>query len=363
MSIEVSRSQVLAYRVREQGLLRDSEDPAVLELGLQSTAGSSARVSLAARTTGDADLDGFDLAWTLRGAPYYHRAGELPQLAGELWPWSEADAGSRLLWEKSRTVTGGLTALETFRLMAESMRDVVTVPTTKGAASTAVTKLVPPEQTRWCRGCQAQHVYEQPFRLGALPAGLCIEPGESPLTLAPMPDWPDIPEESAGAGRLMLAYLRFLGPATPTEVAKWLDTSAAEVRAHWPEGLAEVNVDGRRCWLPESKVDALLADEPVEAVRLLPTMDPFLQARDRSVLLPHKEQQKTLWAILGSPGAVLVDGEIAGVWRGRLAGKGRLDVTVTQFDELDPPTRTAVRAEAERVAGIRGVPSVAVKFG
>ncbi|AHH94834.1 DNA glycosylase AlkZ-like family protein [Kutzneria albida] len=362
MTTEVSREQVLWYRTRQQGLLRESEHPEVLELGLQDSPAGVARLALAARTTGEADLSGFDLAWTLRGAPYFHRPGELARLAAELWPWSEADAQARLLWPRSRTSTGGLTPLATYRLLAESLRSIVVGPMTKGAASAALTKLVPPEQTRWCPGCKSQHVYEQPFRLAALPAGLGIEPGESPLTLVHAHNAKGVPEQSAGAERLMRAYLRFLGPATPTEVAKWLDTSAAEVRGRWPQGLAEVRVDGRKCWLPSDRLDDLVSAQPPELVRLLPTSDPFLQARDRAVVLPHKEQQKTLWTILGSPGAVLVDGEVLGVWRAKLGRKDRLDVTITQFGELDPPAREAARAEAERVAGVRGVPSVSVSF-
>jgi hypothetical protein len=363
VTTNVSRDQVLWYRVRQHGLLRDSEEPAVLDIGLQDTQAGSAQLALAARTTGPVSLDRYELAWTLRGAPHHHRPGELRRLAGELWPWSDADAQARLMWPKSRTVTGGLTAMETYRLVAASMRKVVTKPMTKGAASTEVTKLVPAEQTRACPGCKSTHIYEQPFRLGALPAGLRLRAGETGLLLEPLPKRGPIPTKSTNPHGLVHRYLRFLGPATPAEVAKWLDTSTTNVREIWPDDLAEVFVDGRRAWLPKENVDELLDCDRVELVRLLPAMDPFLQARDRDLLVPDKAEQKALWTILGNPGALLVDGQIGGMWRSRLVGRKKLEVTVTSFDlDVDPSTRDGVQAEAERIADVRGVPTAVVRY-
>ncbi|EWM13122.1 hypothetical protein KUTG_03426 [Kutzneria sp. 744] len=359
----VSRDQVLWYRVRQQGLLRDSEEPAVLDIGLQDTQAGSAKLALAARTTGPVSLDGYELAWTLRGAPYHHRPGELRRWAGELWPWSDTDARARLMWQKSRTVTDGLSALETYRLIAESMRQVVTKPMTKGAASAEVTKLMPPGQLKDCPACKATHVYEQPFRLGALPGGIRLRAGETGLLLEPLPKRGPIPTKSTNPHGLVHRYLRFLGPATPTEVAKWLDTSTANVRDIWPDDLAEVSMDGRRAWLPEGNVDELLDCDRVELVRLLPAMDPFLQARDHDLLVPDKAEQKALWTVLGNPGALLVDGQIGGMWRARLVGRKKLEVTVTSFDaDIDPSLRDDVQAEADRIAEVRGVPTAVVRF-
>jgi hypothetical protein len=363
VTANVSRDQVLWYRVRQHGLLRDTEEPAVLDIGLQDTQAGSAQLALAARTSGPVSLDRYELAWTLRGAPHHHRPGELRRLAGELWPWSDTDARARLMWQKSRTETDGLTALETYRLIAESMRATVTKPMTKGAASAEVTKLMPPGQLKACPGCKSTHVYEQPFRLGALPGGLRLRAGETGLLLEPLPKRGPIPTKSTNPHGLVHRYLRFLGPATPAEVAKWLDTSTANVREIWPDDLAEVAVDGRRAWLPKGNVDELLDCDRVELVRLLPAMDPFLQARDRDLLVPDKAEQKALWTILGNPGALLVDGQIGGMWRSRLAGRKRLEVTVTLFDaDADPSMRDDVQAEAERIAEVRGVPAAVVRY-
>jgi len=275
----------------------------------------------------------------------------------------DTDARARLMWQKSRTVTDGLTALETYRLIAESMREVITKPMTKGAASAAVTKLMPTGQLKDCPACKSTHIYEQPFRLGALPGGVRLRAGETGLLLEPMSKRGPIPTKSTNPHGLVHRYLRFLGPATPSEVAKWLDTSTANVREIWPDDLAEVTVDGRRSWLPVDYVDELVNVDPVNVVRLLPAMDPFLQARDRDLLVPDRAEQKALWQILGNPGALLVDGHIGGMWRSRLVGRKKLEVTVTSFDvDVDPALRDEVQAEADRIAEVRGVPAAVVRF-
>jgi hypothetical protein len=156
--------------------------------------------------------------------------------------------------------------------------------------------------------------------------------------------------------------LRLLGPATPVEAAKYLGSSTAEIRKVWPEGLAEVAVDGRKAWLPVSAVAELKAAETASGVRFVPPMDALLQARDRDLLVPDRKQQKEVWRALGNPGVLLVDGEIVGVWRAKMAGRKRVDLTVTPFGSLSAAARKAVDAEGEQVARGRGVSDQTVTY-
>jgi len=96
-------------------------------------------------------------------------------------------------------------------------------------------------------------------------------------------------------------------------------------------------------------------------VRLLPPSDPYLQAKDRDLLVPDKARQKEVWRILGNPGALIVDGEVAGTWRPKKSGT-RLQLTVTPFDRVPPRVRKAVDSEAERVAAARGATDVDVRW-
>ena len=159
--------------------------------------------------------------------------------------------------------------------------------------------------------------------------------------------------------RLIRAYLTLLGPATPADVAGYLGARRADLMKLWPGDLEEVSVDGRTAWLPSGALTAARQAGPARLTRLLGPFDPYLQARDRDLIVPNPAVQKTLWPILGRPGVLFVDGEVVGTWRPKSA-KARLDITVEPFVPLPPPVRRAVRDEAQRVAIVRGAHDVNV---
>jgi hypothetical protein len=359
--LRVSREQVLGYRTAVHGLTRDGAD-AVFDIGVQDTPPGSARLALAARGLPEPDPGELVPAWTLRGAPHLHRPADLRPLALALWPGSEADGLAKIAWQRSRMQATGMSIHDALATTAAAMRDAVRRPTVKGAASAAVTGRIPESLSQWCRPCQSTHVFESLFRMAALPGGLRLVPDAAPATLTPIEDWPGIPTSQEGVDRLIMSYLRLLGPAGMAEVAGWLSTTRTELRQAWPDDLVEVDVEGRSAWLPADSVDALRTATRPRLVRLLPPSDPYLQARDRDLLLPDRAAQKTLWTSLGSPGALLVDGEIAGVWRARSAGKRPLRITVTPFGELDPDVRKALDEEAHLVAQARDLPEATLAY-
>lgn len=60
-----------------------------------------------------------------------------------------------------------------------------------------------------------------------------------------------------------------------------------------------------------------------------------------------------MWRPIGSPGTVLIDGEIAGTWRARQSGRV-LQLTVTVHRTLTAKQRTRVEEQGEVVAAARG---------
>src|SRR4030095_8889496 len=161
--------------------------------------------------------------------------------------------------------------------VAAQMRRVVTGPLVKGEVSTQLTARLDPPYLRYCGACKATHSWEVPFRISALYAGLELEPGTSPPVLRRIPGWP---RRSPGPAEDPLAapeqlqpirnYLRFLGPATPQDVAAFLDSPVAEIKAHWPEEAVEVSVDGRKGWMLK---DPHPNDHDAGLVRLLGGFD------------------------------------------------------------------------------------------
>lgn len=208
---------------------------------------------------------------------------------------------------------------------------------------------------RFCRRCDAIHPYEMPFRLAALRAGLELQAGTSPPVLqrvVGLEPLTGVPTSYDARHDVVRAYLRLLGPATPTLVAGYLDAPVKEVTAHWPADVTEVTVEGETRWVLTEDTD-LLSAGPVRTTRLLGPYDLFLQGRDRSLLVDHPARAKALWPVLGRPGVVLHDGEVAGAWRPRQSGS-RLDLALTLWCGTDG-WWSELTEQAERLAAHRGV--------
>jgi hypothetical protein len=362
--MQVDRGQVMAYRVAALGLAERGRDrPAdlgVLDLGVQEYTPGSAQVALAARTDADLADDRLLTVWAARGAPHLHRRRDLEALVPALWPVSDADAAARI--RSAQIPAGGRLGIRAFAATATAFREVVHSAMPRGEASTRVSALVPRELTYDCRACGARHIAGNVWQHSGLAGGVQVESRGKGATLAPIADAPPQPAHNAGIDVLIRTYLRLLGPATPAEVAKYLGSSTAEIKRVWPPDLAEVEVDGRRTWLPESALSELAAAAPTPGVRFVPAMDALLQARDRDLLVPERARQKEIWKLLGNPGVLLLDGEIAGVWRARMAGAKRVDLTVTPFGDLTERTRRSIDAEAAAVARARGTGAATVAY-
>jgi hypothetical protein len=368
--VNVDRTQVLAYRTVAQQLdnrvdVRPAE-LAVLDLGVQDTPYGSARPALAARTAAPLDDDSLVLVWSTRGAPHLHRRTDLIRLAAALWPLSDADAAKRIA--SSQVKQAAALGLAAFEATADAFGETVDATLPKGEVSAAVSARVPAALNYACRSCQATHIHGGLFQQAGLAGGVRLDLAGSTTRLTPIDGWPGRPSVAAGTDGLIRAYLRLLGPATPAEAAKFLGTTITEVRRAWPADLAEVRVAGRTAWLPAEQLDVLRRAAEPRMIRLLPPSDPYLQARDRNLLVPDRERQAEVWRILGNPGALLVDGEIAGTWRARRAGRSGLELTVRPFaplsslDRPDRSLRAGIEAEAERLAAARGADDVRVRL-
>ncbi len=80
-------------------------------------------------------------------------------------------------------------------------------------------------------------------------------------------------------------------------------------------------------------MDALESPPEAEGVRLLPPGDPYLQKPNRALLTPDAELRKRLFRPVASPGAVLRDGRLVGLWRVKAKGR-KAEVTVEKLGRI-----------------------------
>lgn len=363
MRTPATRWEVLGYRVAAQQLDRDVgtlADTAVLDIGVQDTGPDGGLWALVNRGVDVSQLSENDLVtlWTVRGAPHLYRRADLPLIAAAVRPFSDADATKRIFDAAKPLKAAGISATAAVDAVAEAMRSIVTTPMVKGEVSSRLTQRMDAPYLRFCRPCNATHLYEMPFRLAALPAGLELEAGTSPPVLRPIPDFQRA-ATSSDRFDVIRAYLRLLGPATPKHVADYLDAPVKDVQARWPSDTVSISVDGERRWVLASDVGGLQKSPSV--TRLLGPFDLFLQAKDRPLLVEDPARRKVLWPVLGRPGVLLVNGEIAGVWRPRQSGK-RLKIHIEPWDRVTVTARRAVEAQAERLATHRQVQLSGIEY-
>jgi hypothetical protein len=351
--MDVTREQALRFRHHQHGLDGDgpASDAAILDLGVQDTGGpAAARWALTIRGCDVADAD-LLLGWTLRGAPHAYRRAEAAEVAAATAPYDEADAAKRVFDAAKPLKAAGIPVLDALDTVAGHVRDIVVEPTVKGEVSRAVTERLPDPYLRWCRPCQATHTYEQPFRLAALRAGLELVPDTSPPVLRRIPGWSGRAAEALAHLDPIRAALHLLGPTTPKFVAEYLDAPVRTVKGRWPADAVDVAVDGQVRAVLQADVDALADPPTASGVRLLGAFDPWLQARDRDLLVDDGTRRKDLWRVLGRPGAVLSGHEVVGTWRPRSKGAA-LELHVEFWD--DGAASAGLVDQAERLAAHRG---------
>ncbi|GAA2800746.1 DNA glycosylase AlkZ-like family protein [Saccharopolyspora taberi] len=297
--LELDRRQVLAYRYRVQQLDRSAAEPDVAELGFQdSPAGTGAQSLLARCPDARADLT---LAWTLRGSPHLHRREDLPRLAAELFPLSDADVVARMPVMKQLAEP-----LRAFGRVVRAMREHAAEPTDKASLSAAVTRDVP-EASAWCEPCGSTHVFYSLFLQTGLAAGLELARDGSRVRISALSPWTP-PTGATGTASAIRRALRFLGPGGNADVAAFLGTRPTALRGVWPDDLAPVRVEGRQMWARREDLAALESPPEPSGVRLVPVGDPYLQARNRDLTVPDERRRKALWGPAATAGAVLVGG-------------------------------------------------------
>ena len=157
---------------------------------------------------------------------------------------------------------------------------------------------------------------------------------------------PDMDPQDARL-ELVRRYLHVFGPATALSFAQWAGISTSEAsRAFTALGHTQIPVRtpiGDAMILSEAEAAFRAKSKPPASIRLLPSGDAYylLWGADRKLLVADAKQRSALWTSRVWPGALLMRGEIVGVWR-RAAG----DVSIETWCRLSSAERVAVEVEA-----------------
>ncbi|OZM70198.1 hypothetical protein CFN78_26720 [Amycolatopsis antarctica] len=394
MAATISRSDVIAFRLHTHHLTERLPENGLLDAagacGIQNSPPGSGLLALHARVR---DLTPERLAeevdekrsllqtWYMRGSPFYFPTADAPVFTTGVLPPAE-EAQSHLVLGVTHSLSRlGMSLTEAVDLTGAEIREVLAGR--RLAMNELGTELAEriartlPERQRAVWAEEGPHSPGQPLgeavvhfcvRILTLRRVVCLAPREgnkAPFVLAG--EWlgepiPDVDPDLARAD-LLRRYLHCYGPSNRADFAAWLGIKAGDAAPWWDlveDELTRVEF-GRTLWIRTEDLDALRSAPAPKGTRLLPPRDPYTQMRDRGTIVDEKYHRQ-VWKTVGEPGAVLTDGEIAGIWRPRKNGR-KLTMTVRTFGSLSQRDRKSIEDEAERIAPLRGASLVDLDFG
>lgn len=381
VTMRADRDQVLAFRLEGHSLARRRPAGEALDVvaacGVRNSPPGSAALALHARVACLAPgaveraIEDRTLVEVLsvRISPHVIPAPDAAVFTVGALPATEASLLACLSSLALALSAAGMAATEALGLAAAAAREELDGRLLeRGALSAAMTARLPEVLCPWCKACGSRHVQESLFRLVGV-SGVFVIAGrpQKAGVHARTDQWLGAPLADDGAAartELLRRYLRCFGPSSVEHFAAWAGLTVDDAMRCWDQAadrLVPVELDGRRAWLHADDLARL--ESPVEpvGVRLLPPYDAYLDQRDRATLLPEPALHRRVWKILGNPGVVLADGEIAGLWRPQKKGK-RLLITVEPFAPYAPALRAAIEAEAALFAPLRGCRVAEVAF-
>jgi hypothetical protein len=343
----VDADQVLAFRLARSGLtVRATRGLAeAAACPASDFARDAALLALAARAEGvsraayDRAVDDGQLlvAHVIRGAIHALAPGDLALYGRALIARDDSELAVQLGQQVRRLAAGrGFTPSEALEEVAAATKDAL-------AGGRSLDKNELHEELRgrvradfmpWCRSCGSHHVAPMLWRYATVAAGARLD-SKRRYTKAD-------PGRTPPAGDAVRRFLRFYGPSKPGDFAEWAGLAKSQAQRLWDEVAEDLTEMQGRGWVNTEDIGAFESQPPAEGIRLLPPGDPYLQKPNRPLLAPDPELRKRLFRPVASPGAVLTDGRLTGLWR----TKAR-KVTVERLGTLPA---AALEAETERVA-------------
>ena len=160
-----------------------------------------------------------------------------------------------------------------------------------------------------------------------------------------------------GTAELARRFLHAYGPATPRAFADWLGSTPAQAKRLWQqieEELEPVTAAGKKAFILQADRESFRRADTEESLLLLGPHDPYLDIRDRAILLEDTAAQRQVWRTVGNPGVILKGGKIIGIWKTRTQ-RENLSVSTTLWEPLSAPEQRELERQMEGYASFRGL--------
>jgi hypothetical protein len=362
--LRVDADQVLSFRLARSGLaVRGARGFAeAAACPASDFASDAALLALAARAESVSreayrravDTGDVVVAHVVRGAIHALAPGDLALYGRALIARDDGELAAQLGGQVRRLAAEkGFAPGEALEEVASATQDALANGRTlhKNELHEELRERVRAELMPWCRRCESHHVAPMLWRYATVKVGARLDSERRYTRGEPGP--------TPAASEAVRRFLAFYGPAGPGDFAEWAGLAKSHAGRLWEEaagGLAEVRVEKSKAWLMSEDIGALESPTAAEGLRLIPPGDPYLQKPNRPLLAPDPKLRKRLFRPVASPGVVLRDGRLTGLWRVNVKGRKAV-VTVEKLGRLP---RGDLEEEAQRVAELRGAAEAAV---
>ncbi len=358
----MDHEQILAFRLARSGLAgRDAGSLAEAAVCPASDfSRDAALLALAARRPGltreayDEGADGGDLvvAHIVRGAIHALAPEDFALYGRALISTDDGELGAQLGRQVQRLAAEkGFAPTDALAEVAEATKGALSGgrALSKNELHDELRQRVGADLMPWCKGCKSHHVAPMLWRYGTVKAGARLA-SERRYVLGK-------PGRAPAAPEAVKRFLHFYGPATAGDFTEWAGVAKPHAERLWnaiEDGLCEVTIGKRKGGLLREDAGDLDSPPQAQGTCLIPPGDPYLQKPNRPLLAPEADLRKRLFRPVASPGVVLKDGRLAGLWRLKVKGK-KAEITVEKLGRI---ARKDLEEEAQRVADLRGASQV-----
>lgn len=324
----------------------------------------AALLSLRARWSGltreayDDAVDGGELvvAYVVRGAIHAVAPGDFGLYGRALISSDDSELGAQLGQQVERLAAEkGFAPTDALAEVAEAVKGALSArrALSKNELHDELRQRVDGDLMPWCKGCESHHVAPMLWRYGTVKAGARLDSARRYVL--------GKPGRAPAAAEAVKRFLSFYGPAGVGDFADWAGVARPHAKRLWEgiEGdLSEVGVGKGLGWLLRDDVAGLDSPQQASGICLIPPGDPYLQKPNRLLLAAEPGLRKRLFRPVASPGAVLKDGRLVGLWRVKANGR-KAEITVEKLGRI---ARKDLEHEAQRVAELRGASAAVLVF-